>query len=107
VGLRSLLNRQTASESLTEPLEQLTELGRADTPGYGTARFAERTTQSDPAPTCDVSLVKRPEPIPEPITQISALGSKKESAAGPSPFTWVSEASREKRASWYGMPERF
>jgi hypothetical protein len=105
VGLRRLLNRQAAAERPVEPLTWLAELGRAeDAEEQGGTRpppFADQATRSGAPPLSPVAVDKT-------AAEFSAVESKRpvERRRIPS-YVWVSQASRDRRASWADMPERF
>ena len=94
MGLRSLLNRQTPAEPLTEPLTRLAELGRAEDPDeregdhassaapptHSTGLFAEQATRDRAAPISDVGVAKK-------VAQVSAA--KQENTEPLDPRSWA------------------
>jgi hypothetical protein len=111
VGLRRLLNRQTAAERPIEPLTWLAELGRAEDPHErsratltptGVRQFRQPTRESDAAPARLVSVDEKVEPALDSVGRFSVANSKRavvlpRSRSG---YVWVSQASRSKRAGW-------
>jgi hypothetical protein len=111
VGLRRLLNRQTAAEPLTDPLTRLADLGRTEDPHErsratptpaGVRQFRQSTRESDTAPARLVSVAEKVEPALDSVGRFSVANSKRavvlpRSRSG---YVWVSQASRSKRAGW-------
>jgi hypothetical protein len=101
VGLRRLLNRQTAED----PLKRLAELGREEssaTGAYPARPFAEPATRDEAAPICLPPVGEKVGLVSESAAEVSAAKSKKaEPPRSRSGYVWVSQRSRAKRASWF------
>jgi hypothetical protein len=100
MGFRKFLTRQSAEAEAGDLLERLAELGRADPPP---PPFAPLKTPDETPPLSSAAVDKK-------AARMSAVVESKRAAQSPrrgSGYLWVSQRSREKRAAWASMPEKF